>query len=193
MAGWINVVLAAVVMLATLPGRTQGLGLITEPMLRDLQIDRVTYASINLWATLLGAAILSADRPHLRHCRSSPHDMCHHAGAGRDGVGDERTGRRSVRPVPVCACDADVRSERALGRQHYRGGKVLQSPRWGGDGRLRGLADRVHGRGVHFRRDVGAGEWLADRMGASGVGTRDRGTARVAVARSVGTRRIRSR
>lgn len=57
MSGWINVVLAAVVMLATLPGRTQGLGLITEPMLRDLQIDRVTYASINLWGTLLGAAI----------------------------------------------------------------------------------------------------------------------------------------
>ena len=44
-------------MLATLPGRTQGLGLITEPMLRDLQLDRVTYANINLWATLLGAAI----------------------------------------------------------------------------------------------------------------------------------------
>ena len=44
-------------MLATLPGRTQGLGLITEPMLRDLQIDRVSYANINLWATLLGAAI----------------------------------------------------------------------------------------------------------------------------------------
>jgi len=56
-SGWINVVVAAVVMLATLPGRTQGLGLITEPMLRDLQLDRVTYAGINLWATLLGAAI----------------------------------------------------------------------------------------------------------------------------------------
>jgi cyanate permease len=55
--GWLNVVIAAVVMLATLPGRTQGLGLITEPMLADLQLDRVTYASINLWATLLGAAI----------------------------------------------------------------------------------------------------------------------------------------
>jgi MFS family permease len=54
--GWLNVVVAAVIMLATLPGRTQGLGLITEPMLRDLQIDRVTYANINLWATLLGAA-----------------------------------------------------------------------------------------------------------------------------------------
>lgn len=56
-AGWINVVIAAVLMVATLPGRTQGLGLITEPMLQDLQISRVTYASINLWATLLGAAI----------------------------------------------------------------------------------------------------------------------------------------
>ena len=55
--GWINVVVAAVIMLATLPGRTQGLGLITEPMLRDLQLDRVTYATVNLWATLLGAAI----------------------------------------------------------------------------------------------------------------------------------------
>jgi MFS family permease len=56
-AGWVNVVVAAVIMLATLPGRTQGLGLITEPMLRDLQLDRVAYANINLWATLLGAAV----------------------------------------------------------------------------------------------------------------------------------------
>jgi MFS family permease len=55
--GWVNVVVAAVVMLATLPGRTQGLGLITEPLLQDLRLDRITYASINLWATLLGAAI----------------------------------------------------------------------------------------------------------------------------------------
>ncbi len=57
LAGWINVCVAAVIMLATLPGRTQGLGLITEPMLRDLQLDRVTYAHINLWATLIGAAV----------------------------------------------------------------------------------------------------------------------------------------
>ena len=56
-SGWVNVVVAAVIMLATLPGRTQGLGLITEPMLRDLQLDRVAYANVNLWATLLGAAI----------------------------------------------------------------------------------------------------------------------------------------
>jgi len=55
--GWVNVIVAAVVMLATLPGRTQGLGLITEPLLQDLQLDRLAYANINLWATLLGAAI----------------------------------------------------------------------------------------------------------------------------------------
>jgi MFS family permease len=51
----VNVLLAAILMVATLPGRTQGLGLITEPLLTDLHIDRVSYASINLWATLLGA------------------------------------------------------------------------------------------------------------------------------------------
>ncbi len=42
-------------MVGTLPGRTQGLGLITEPLLKDLQLDRVTYAEWNLWATLLGS------------------------------------------------------------------------------------------------------------------------------------------
>jgi MFS family permease len=54
---WINVVVAALIMVATLPGRTQGLGLITEPLLRDLHVDRVSYAQINLWATLLGAVV----------------------------------------------------------------------------------------------------------------------------------------
>jgi MFS family permease len=54
--GWANLALAALAMVATLPGRTQGLGLITEPLLKDLQLDRVTYASFNLWATLLGAS-----------------------------------------------------------------------------------------------------------------------------------------
>lgn len=53
--GWLLVLSAAVVMLATLPGRTQGLGLITEPLLNDLHIDRVLFANINLWASLIGA------------------------------------------------------------------------------------------------------------------------------------------
>ena len=53
--GWVHVFIAALAMVGTLPGRTQGLGLITEPLLRDLQIDRVAFARINLWATLIGA------------------------------------------------------------------------------------------------------------------------------------------
>src|SRR5204862_1605173 len=53
--GWVSVALAALAMVGTLPGRTQGLGLITEPLLADLHIDRVTYAAINLWATLIGS------------------------------------------------------------------------------------------------------------------------------------------
>ena len=53
--GWVQVVVAALAMLATLPGRTQGLGLITEPLLRDLRIDHEEFGRINLWATLLGA------------------------------------------------------------------------------------------------------------------------------------------
>lgn len=53
--GWVNVALAALAMVGTLPGRTQGLGLITEPLLRDLQLGRVEFAQINLFATLLGA------------------------------------------------------------------------------------------------------------------------------------------
>jgi MFS family permease len=53
--GWIVMVLAAFAMVGTLPGRTQGLGLITESLLRDLQIDRLTFARMNLWATLIGS------------------------------------------------------------------------------------------------------------------------------------------
>ena len=52
-----QVVLASVLMVATLPGRTQGLGLVTEPLLHDLHLDRVAYANMNLWATLLGAFV----------------------------------------------------------------------------------------------------------------------------------------
>ena len=47
--------LAAAAMVGTLPGRTQGLGLVTEPLIADLQIGRVDYAQLNLWATLVGS------------------------------------------------------------------------------------------------------------------------------------------
>src|SRR6266436_1019935 len=52
--GWVNLSVAALAMVGTLPGRTQGLGLITESLLADFHIDRVVFAQINLWATLIG-------------------------------------------------------------------------------------------------------------------------------------------
>jgi MFS family permease len=52
---WVMLLLAAAAMVGTLPGRTQGLGLVTEPLLADLGIGRVEYAQINLWATLIGS------------------------------------------------------------------------------------------------------------------------------------------
>ncbi|HWE04875.1 MAG TPA: MFS transporter [Tepidisphaeraceae bacterium] len=54
--GWIIVAVAALAMVATLPGRTFGLGLITEPLLRDLNITHVSYGGMNLVATLIGSA-----------------------------------------------------------------------------------------------------------------------------------------
>jgi len=53
--GWVNVTVAAAAMVGTLAGRTQGLGLITEPLLADLQIDRVLFAQINLCRRNRGA------------------------------------------------------------------------------------------------------------------------------------------
>ena len=54
---WLIVVLAALAMLATLPGRTHGLGMITERLLNDqsLELDRQIFGYVNLWATLIGA------------------------------------------------------------------------------------------------------------------------------------------
>jgi MFS family permease len=54
--GWAVLLVAAAAMVGTLPGRTQGLGLITERLLVDLDIGRVDYAQLNLWATLIGAS-----------------------------------------------------------------------------------------------------------------------------------------
>jgi MFS family permease len=53
--GWVNVVIASIAMVTTLAGNDQGLGLITESLLKDLQIDKVSWSTINLCATLIGA------------------------------------------------------------------------------------------------------------------------------------------
>src|SRR5436190_23575913 len=53
--GWVVLGVAALAMVGALPGRTQGLGLITEPLLVDLGVDRIQFAQINLVATLAGS------------------------------------------------------------------------------------------------------------------------------------------
>lgn len=56
-AGVVMVIVAALAMVATLPGRTHGLGMITERLLNDasLGLTRTGYGQLNLWATLIGA------------------------------------------------------------------------------------------------------------------------------------------
>lgn len=57
--GWLTILVGAAAMAATYPGRTHGLGMVTEPLLQDLNLadadGRVAFASINLWATLIGS------------------------------------------------------------------------------------------------------------------------------------------
>ncbi len=53
--GWINVLLAALAMSATLPGRTHGLGLISKPLLADLQLSESRFSLFNFWAITLGS------------------------------------------------------------------------------------------------------------------------------------------
>ncbi len=55
--GWVMVIVAALAMVATLPGRTHGLGMITERLLNDaaLGLSRTSFGHINLWATLGGS------------------------------------------------------------------------------------------------------------------------------------------
>jgi MFS family permease len=55
--GWGIVVLSALAMVATLPGRTHGLGMITERLLADptLELDRQSFGLVNFWATMIGS------------------------------------------------------------------------------------------------------------------------------------------
>ncbi|MGH7170319.1 MAG: MFS transporter [Gemmataceae bacterium] len=52
---WIHVGVAALAMVATLPGRTHGLGLFTEPIRKTFGMDTEKYGLLNMGATLLGA------------------------------------------------------------------------------------------------------------------------------------------
>jgi MFS family permease len=52
---WAHVVVAALAMVATLPGRTHGLGLFTEPIRKSFGLDTESYGILNMGATLLGS------------------------------------------------------------------------------------------------------------------------------------------
>ncbi|MBN9523611.1 MFS transporter [bacterium] len=56
--GWVNVVVAAVAMSATLPDRTYGLGLVKEPLRADLGVGDLPFNWMNFWAIILGAAFV---------------------------------------------------------------------------------------------------------------------------------------
>ena len=57
--GWGPIFVGAMAMAATYPGRTHGLGMVTEKLLVDLNLNtpegRVFFASLNFWGTLIGA------------------------------------------------------------------------------------------------------------------------------------------
>jgi MFS family permease len=57
--GWGTILVGAIAMAATFPGRSQGLGLVTEPLLKDLQLadkdGRVFFGVLSFWGTILGA------------------------------------------------------------------------------------------------------------------------------------------
>ncbi|HSI32960.1 MAG TPA: hypothetical protein VK986_05165, partial [Tepidisphaeraceae bacterium] len=53
---WIQVVIASLAMVGTLPGRTMGLGLVATPLMQDLRLSDVDFGWVNLIATLVGSA-----------------------------------------------------------------------------------------------------------------------------------------
>src|SRR5690242_5785976 len=61
--GWIVLVVAALSMVCTFPGRSLGRGLITEGLLTDLRLDKIAFGQITLWATLIGSAFSLACGP----------------------------------------------------------------------------------------------------------------------------------
>lgn len=54
--GWVIIGVAALAMVATLPGRTHGLAYVTERVLEDpaFHLTRIEYSELNFWASILG-------------------------------------------------------------------------------------------------------------------------------------------
>ena len=114
-------------MVGTLPGRTQGLGLITEPLLRDLGVSRVAYAQINLVATLVGALFCLGIGRLIDRAGQPRRADGHRARARARRAGDE-PGELASWPAGGRDVDARVRSERAVDRQPGDGRQVVPPP-----------------------------------------------------------------
>lgn len=52
--GWVHVPIAGVLFVTCIAGSNIGLGLITEPLLKELHISRLYWANITMWASLIG-------------------------------------------------------------------------------------------------------------------------------------------
>jgi MFS family permease len=55
--GWVNLVMAALAMTATFPGRTFGLAMINKSLQADLDIGDIFHGSLNFWSMILGGAL----------------------------------------------------------------------------------------------------------------------------------------
>lgn len=56
-ASWTNLSVAALIYVCTNPGRTQYMGVITEPLLDEFHLTRTAYGQLNFWATMTVAAL----------------------------------------------------------------------------------------------------------------------------------------
>jgi MFS family permease len=56
-ACWLNVLAAAAIQAATIPGRVYGLSFITEQLLRDFNISRTTFGTVDFCATVVTAVL----------------------------------------------------------------------------------------------------------------------------------------
>ena len=130
-------------MVATLPGRTHGLGLFTEPIRRTFGLDRESYGILNLWATLVGAAFCFRcgwllDRIGIRLVLAGVTlalgavVVADEPGHRRPGwVRARRVARRAARPVRARPAHARARAERPVGGQPLAGRPVGRPTRTG--------------------------------------------------------------
>ena len=121
--GWVVLGVAALAMVGTLPGRTQGLGLITEPLLRDLGVDRVQFAEINFVATLVGSLFcFGIGGWSIATAAASSSPRCAAARRRRHGV---QPGPRRGHAARADHADARPRAERAVGGQPGDAGQMV--------------------------------------------------------------------